>query len=90
MNIINPSGQSSLAPLPASRALVPLKRAEANISSATALVTVRATAGTTGFLAQQIAQERLDDGLYLPRWRERAGAYRATAESRSGSVVVAA
>jgi hypothetical protein len=90
MSIINPTGRSSLPPLPADRALVPIQRAPTNISSVAALVAAGPATGTAGFLAQQIAQERLEDGLHLPRWRERASAYAGAAPSRSGRLVIAA
>jgi hypothetical protein len=45
-------------------------------AGATALVRIiRPVQGSAPFLAQHLAQEVIEDGAYVPRWRERAAAY---------------
>jgi hypothetical protein len=39
--------------------------------------------GSTPFLAQQLAQEVVGTGAYIPRWRDRAAAYAAPVETRT-------
>jgi hypothetical protein len=39
--------------------------------------------GSNPFLAQHLAQEVLDTGPYVPRWRERAAAYAAAPATRT-------
>jgi hypothetical protein len=36
--------------------------------------------GSSPFLAQQLAQEVMGTGAYIPRWRDRAAAYAAPVE----------
>jgi hypothetical protein len=66
---------SSTAPF-----LVPARTAPGSWSSvsagATALVRIiQPVQGSSPFLAQHLAQEVMEGGVYVPRWREREAAY---------------
>jgi hypothetical protein len=43
--------------------------------------------GSAPFMAQWLAQETPDSGLYLPRWRERHAAYAPPAPARTLDLV---
>ena len=48
--------------------------------AATLVRVIQPVQGSAPFLAQHLAQEVLDEGAYVPRWRDRAAAYAPRSE----------